>query len=95
MVQPAAIAWPPKRNSTPGVALGHQVERIAQVETGNRPARTLEFVRLARRLAGREHEGRPVQLVLDARSHDAHHTLVKIRVEDADRRRWLLACVEQ
>ena len=40
-VQPAAIAWPPKRSSTPGMALGHQIERIAQVEAGDRAARAL------------------------------------------------------
>ena len=62
-VQPAAIAWPPKRSSTPRVALGHQVERIAQVKAGDRAARALEQPVGA----AREDEGRPVQPVLQAR----------------------------
>jgi hypothetical protein len=67
-----------------GVALGHQVQRIAQVEAGNRSPRALEFVFLARRLAGGKHEGRAVQLVLDARGHDADHAFMKVGVEHAD-----------
>ena len=78
-----------------GVALGHQVERVAQVEAGDRAARALELVLLARRLAGREHEGRPVKLVLDARGDDADHAFVEVGVEHADRRRRLLAFLEQ
>ena len=78
-----------------GMALGHQVERIAQVKAGDRAARAFEFVLLARRLAGREHEGRAVQLVLDARGDDADHAFVEVGVEHADRGRRLLALVEQ
>ena len=78
-----------------GVALGHQVQRIAQVKAGDRAARALELVLLARRLAGREHEGRAVQLVLDARGDDAHHAFVEVGVEHADGGGRLLAFVEQ
>ena len=42
IVQPAAIAWPPKRNSSAGMALGDEVERIAQMEAGDRAARALQ-----------------------------------------------------
>jgi hypothetical protein len=45
-------------------------------------------------LAGRKHEGGAVQLVLEARGHDAHHAFVKVGVEHAHRRRRFLACVQ-
>ena len=48
-VQPAAIAWPPKRSSTPRMPLGHQVERVAQMEARDRAARALERRRPGRR----------------------------------------------
>src|SRR6185295_19178411 len=53
------------------VALVDEVERIAQVEAGDRAARSLQLVFLAGRLAGREHERRAIELFLDARSDDA------------------------
>ncbi len=62
-----------------GVALGHQVQRIAQVKAGDGAARALELMLLARRAAGGKHEGGAVQLVLDAAGHDAHHAFVKVR----------------
>ncbi len=39
-----------------GVALGHQVQRIAQVKAGNGAARAFELVRLALGLAGGKHK---------------------------------------
>ena len=36
-----------------------------------------------------------MQLVLEARGHNADHAFVKVGVEDADRGRWLLVFVEQ
>ena len=50
---------------------------------------------LARRRAGGKHEGRAVQLVLQARGDDADHAFVEAGVEHADRRRRLVAFVEQ
>ncbi len=76
------------------VALGHQVKRVAQVKTGNRAARTLEFVRAPSGCAGGEDEAGAVQFVLQACGHDADHTLVEVRVEHHQRRRRLLAGVE-
>ena len=38
---PAANAWPPKRAITPGRALRHEVERVAQMEARDRAARAL------------------------------------------------------
>ena len=70
-----------------GMALGHQIERIAQVKAGDRAARALELVGLALGAAGRKHKGRAVHLVLDARGHDAHHALVKVGLEDDHCRR--------
>ena len=69
----------------PRVALAHQVERVAQVEAGDRTARALEQpVR-----AAREDEGRPVHAVLQARGDDADHALVELGVEQRQRRRRL------
>jgi uncharacterized membrane protein YqhA len=62
-----------------GVALGDQVQRVAQVKAGDRAARALEFTLLARRAAGGKHEGGAVQLVLDARGDDADHAFVESR----------------
>ena len=39
------------------MALGHQIQRIAQVKAGDGAARSLELVRLARRAAGSKHKG--------------------------------------
>ena len=50
------MAWPPNARSTPGCALADEVERVAQVEAGDRPPRALEQPVLA----AREDEGRPV-----------------------------------
>ena len=71
-----------------GMALGQQVQRVAQMKAGNRTPRALEFVFVAGCRAGSEDKGRAVQFVLDARSHDADHALVKTGIENADRRRW-------
>ncbi len=60
-----------------GMALGHQIERVAQVQAGNRAAGAFEFAFVA---AG-EGEGRAVQLLLDAAGEDADHALVPVRVE--------------
>ena len=59
------------------VALGDEVERIAQMQTGNRAARTFQFAGAA---AGKD-EGRPMQLFLDATGDDADHALVPAGVE--------------
>ena len=50
---------------------------------------------LARGAAGCKYKGGAVQLVLDARGHDAHHAFVKIRVEHTNGGRWLVALVKQ
>ncbi len=86
---------PAKTQQHAGMALGDQVQRVAQMKAGNRAARALELVLLAGRLAGREHEGRPVQPVLDARCDDPDHAFVEVGVEHADRRGRLLAVVDQ
>ena len=63
------------------VALGDQVERVAQMEAGDRAARALEQA-----VAGRaRRRSRPVQPVLQARGDDADHALVEVVVEDGDR----------
>ncbi len=77
-----------------GVALGHQVQRVAQVKAGDGAARALELVFLALRAAGGEHEGGAVHLVLQARSDDADHAFVEVRVEHDQRRGRLFGCVE-
>ena len=56
-----------------GLTLGHQVERIAQMEARDRTARALEQpVGTAR-----EDEGRPMQPVLQAAGDDADHALME------------------
>ena len=75
------------------VALGHQVQRVTQMKAGNGAARALELMLFARRAAGRKHKGRPVQLVFDARGHDAHHAFMKVRVKNRHRRRRLFVLV--
>ncbi len=77
------------------VALGHEVERVAQVKAGDGAARALELVLAAGRLARREDEGRAVQPVLQPRGDDADHALVEVGVEHAQRGRRLLAGLEQ
>jgi hypothetical protein len=77
------------------VALGHQVQRVAQVEAGDGAARALQLVLLARRLARREHEAGAVQLLLDARGHDAHHAFVELGVEQGHGGRRVLPLLEQ
>ena len=49
-------------NQQAGRALGHEVERVAQVQPGDRAPRPLDQAALARR----EGEHRPVQFLLDA-----------------------------
>ena len=66
------------------MALGQQIQGVAQMKTRNRTARSLEFMRLAGRAAGGKHEGRPMPCVLDARGHDAHYALVKPLVKYAN-----------
>ena len=80
IVQPAAIAWPPKRLRSCGWCLLDQVERVAQVQALDRPARALEGAVLAEG----EDEGRPVQPVLEARGDDADHALVEVGVVDGE-----------
>ena len=75
------------------MTLGDKVQRIAQMKARNRAARSLEFVLLARRLAGGKHKGRPVQLVLDARGDDAEHAFMEFRVKNRNRRRRLFILV--
>ena len=75
------------------VALGHQVQRVTQMKAGDRPARALELMLFARRATGRKHKGRPVQLVFDARGHDAHHAFMKVRVKNRHGRRRLFVFV--
>ena len=55
----------------------------------------LEFMFLARCTAGGKHEGWPVQLVLQAGGHDAHHAFVKRRVKHAHGRWRRSAFVKQ
>ena len=78
-----------------GVALGYQVERVAQVKAGNRAARALEHVGLPRRVAGGEDEGRAVQPVFQPRGDDADHAFVKVGVEHGQGRRRDRIGVEQ
>jgi hypothetical protein len=59
--------------------LGHQVQRVAQVQAGNRTAGCFQFAFVA---AG-EGEGRAMQLFLDAAGEDADHALVPAGVEQA------------
>ena len=58
-------------------------------------ARTLELVLTPWRGAGGKHKGGPVQLVFQARGHDADNPFMKIRVNHADGRRRLVVRVYQ
>jgi hypothetical protein len=60
-----------------GVALGDQVQRVAQVQAGNRAAGALQFAGVA----AREGKGRAMQLFLDAAGQDADHALVPAGIE--------------
>ena len=62
-----------------GVALGHCVQRVADVQTRHRARRALDFI-LAR-LGEDDH--RPVQAVLDPRGEDADHPRMPVRLEQA------------
>ena len=63
------------------VALADQIQRVAQVEAGDRPARALQQPVLA----PRQHEGGPVQPVLQPPGDDADHAFVESRVEQHQR----------
>ena len=78
-----------------GVAFGEQIQRIAQMKTGDRAARALELMRLALGLAGGKHKGGAVQPVFDARGDDADHAFVKFGVKHADGRRGAAAVLAQ
>ena len=71
------------------MALGEQVQRVAQVKARDRAARSLERAIAA----AREHEGRAVHALLQARRDDADHAVgiaerqqVLAEQADADRR---------
>ena len=82
-VQPAAIAWPPKRSSSPGWRLLTRSSASRRWKPGiERPEPLSTPVG-----AAREDEGRPVQAVLHAAGDDADHALVERRVEQRQRRR--------
>jgi hypothetical protein len=66
-----------------GRALRDEVERIPQMEAGDRAAGPLELVPAA----ARKHDRRPVILVLEARRDDPHDALVPFRAEQAQRER--------
>ena len=80
-VRPAAAAWPPNFRIRPGWQHGHPVERVAQVQAGDRAARAADLAVVA----ARERDGGPVKAVLDAPGHDADHALVPGGVEQAQR----------
>ncbi len=77
------------------VALGHQIQRVAQVEAWDGAARAFELVLLARRGAGRKHKRGAVQFVLDARGHDADHAFMKVGVEHTNGGRRFFVFVKQ
>ena len=82
-VQPAAIAWPPKRSSRPGWRLATRSSASRRWKPGiDRP----EPLQLAVG-AAREDEGRPVQAVLQAPGDDADDAFVEALVEQRQRRR--------
>ncbi len=85
---------PAKTQQYAGMAFGHQVQGVAQMKTGNRAPRALEFVLAPGGLAGGKDEGRPMKAILQARRHDADHALVKARVKDGDGWRRLGAFFE-
>ena len=60
-----SMPQPPDKASK--YTFAEKVERIAQVQAGDGAARALEFVLMARRLAGREHEAGPVVTVFQPR----------------------------
>ena len=78
-----------------GVALGQQVQRVAQVKAGDRAARALQLVLASRRAAGGEHEGGAVPAVLQPGGDDADHAFVEVGVEHRQGRRRLLRDVDQ
>ena len=49
----------------------------------------------AGRIAGSKNKAGPVKFVFDAGGHNAHHTLVKIGIENANGRGRLLAVIQQ
>ncbi len=71
-------------------ALGREVERVAQVEAGDRAPRALE---LAAGAAG-EHDGRTMVAVLEPPGDDADDALMPIGVEEAERVRIRLGAVD-
>ena len=64
-----------------GLALGYQVERVAQMQAGNRTARALEFAIAA---AAGEGDHRTMALVFHARGEQSDHTLVPLRIEQRE-----------
>ncbi|MNU84249.1 hypothetical protein D3C71_739620 [compost metagenome] len=62
------------------MALGYQVQRVAQMHVGDRAAGTADFV-VAR---GREGQRWPPEFFLQARGHQSHDALVPARIEYAD-----------
>jgi len=77
---------PAKAQDQVGLALGDEVEAVAQVQAGDRTARAAQVARDAAFGRARERDHRPVQLVFDARGEDAHHALVPGLVKERDAR---------
>ena len=57
-----------------GMAFGHQIQSVAQVQVGNGAARTAHFAVVRRS----EHDGRAVEAVFEAAGDDADHALMKV-----------------
>ncbi|KAG1443927.1 hypothetical protein G6F57_017957 [Rhizopus arrhizus] len=68
-----------------GMALGHEVPRVAQVHVGNRTARAADFV-VARR---RESQRGAPEFLFQAGGDQAHHARVPVGIEQAGRHRPL------
>jgi hypothetical protein len=94
-VQPAAIAWPPKRSSTPGWRLATRSSASRRWKPGIERPEPLSSCSLPGAWLAANTKVGPVEAVLDARGDDADHAFVEVGVEHAERRRRLLAFLEQ
>ena len=57
-----------------GMAFGHQVQSIAQVQIGNGTPRTAHFAVVGRR----KHDGRTIKTVFEAAGNNADHALMEV-----------------
>ena len=79
--QPGGVCVSAELREEPRRALGDEVQRVAQMEAGDRPARSLELAAAS----AREYDGGPVKPVLEPSGDDADDALMPAGVEQAER----------